>query len=50
MVKVQLLTPYKTNECPEQHALGENEKEIIMRQEGVKEGLIKDIGEWLDPA
>ena len=45
--------PYKTNECPEKQNLGDNEKEIVINQEAVKEGLIKKnffFGEWLDPA
>ena len=33
--------PYKTNACPEKQNLGDNEKEIIINQEGVKEGLTK---------
>ena len=33
--------PYKTNACPEKQNLGDNEKEITINQEGVKEGLIK---------
>ena len=48
--------PFKTNACPEKQNLGDNEKEITINQEGVKEGLIKkkkkptNVGEWLDPA
>ena len=33
--------PYKTNACPEKQNLGDNEKEIIINHEGVKEGLTK---------
>lgn len=42
--------PYKTNECPEKQNLEDNEKEIIINQEAVKEGLIEKKKKMLESA